>query len=259
MDAAGGPIARKRLEAELRGAARAPEAAVGGEWTAARACALVADALALHARLGTVPPPEFARWRRLLRGEPPRRRRPDPASPGGQPPIAGPRSSAPPTLLDLPELMGWFIDPARVQQRGPRAAPGAREPARRLRPDQGRARGGHRGRRRSRRSFPTRRAGAGRRGCARWREIFRDDRTPRAGGDGRAGRGGARRRRAAGDRHPVRAGARRARHRDGRRGRAGPHAPRRRQPRAGAAARAHDSRAAGRPRHGRDRAHRRAP
>ncbi len=37
---------------------------------------------------------------------------------------------------------------------------------------------------------------------------------------------------AAGDRHPVRAGARRARHRDGLRGRAGPHAPGRRQPRA---------------------------
>ena len=30
MDAAGGPIARKRLEAELRGPAREPEAAVGG-------------------------------------------------------------------------------------------------------------------------------------------------------------------------------------------------------------------------------------
>ncbi len=64
MDAAGGPIARKRLEAELRGlreSQKLPWVEVDGP----RACALVADALALHERLGTVPPPEFARWRRL--------------------------------------------------------------------------------------------------------------------------------------------------------------------------------------------------
>jgi hypothetical protein len=89
-----------------------------------RACALVADALALHERLGTVPPPEFARWRKNFSTAlsnagaqtwPPH----SPSS--GQPSAAGGQSSAADlldrsaALLDLPELMGWFIDPARVQ------------------------------------------------------------------------------------------------------------------------------------------------
>ncbi|HEX7214334.1 MAG TPA: hypothetical protein VF578_08995 [Methylomirabilota bacterium] len=107
MDAAGGPIARKRLEAELR-ALRESQKLPWVEVEGRRACALVSDALALHERLGTVPPPEFARWKKLVLGEaqPPARRAdsPDPAlleqSPG---------------LLELPELMGWFVDPARVQ------------------------------------------------------------------------------------------------------------------------------------------------
>ena len=123
MDAAGGPIARKRLEAELRGlreSQKLPWVEVDGR----RACALVADALALHERLGTVPPPEFARWRKNFLATlsnagaqtwPPH----SPSS--GQPSTAGGQpfdsdlleGSA--TLLDLPELMGWFIDPVRVQ------------------------------------------------------------------------------------------------------------------------------------------------
>jgi hypothetical protein len=123
MDAAGGPIARKRLEAELRGlreSQKLPWVEVDGR----RACALVADALALHERLGTVPPPEFARWRKNFLATlsnagaqtwPPH----SPSS--GQPSTAGgqPSDSAllegSATLLDLPELMGWFIDPVRVQ------------------------------------------------------------------------------------------------------------------------------------------------
>jgi hypothetical protein len=107
MDAAGGPIARKRLEAELRSlreSQKLPWVEVEGR----RACALVSDALALHERLGTVPPPEFARWKKLVRGEaqPPARRAdsPDPAL-----------LEQSPSLLELPELMGWFVDPARVQ------------------------------------------------------------------------------------------------------------------------------------------------
>jgi len=126
MDAAGGPIARKRLEAELRGlreSQKLPWVEVDGR----RACALVADALALHERLGTVPPPEFARWRRLF------------AAAAHAPGEVKPKASRTDTrekhtvdmptpvdatnnlleasaaLLDLPELMGWFIDPARVQ------------------------------------------------------------------------------------------------------------------------------------------------
>jgi hypothetical protein len=133
MDAAGGPIARKRLEAELRGlreSQKLPWVEVDGR----RACALVADALTLHERLGTVPPPEFARWRRLFAAAPqlpgdlrpklgeaqPQASRTDtkmklPAdmpSPDAETESLLDRSA---TLLDLPELMGWFIDPGRVQ------------------------------------------------------------------------------------------------------------------------------------------------
>jgi hypothetical protein len=123
MDAAGGPIARKRLEAELRGlreGQKLPWVEVDGR----RACALVADALALHERLGTVPPPEFARWRKLMGEVQPKASRANTPEklPADTPPTAAP-ALAPDTsvlehsatLLDLPELMGWFIDPTRVQ------------------------------------------------------------------------------------------------------------------------------------------------
>ena len=124
MDAAGGPIARKRLEAELRGlreSQKLPWVEVDGR----RACALVADALALHERLGTVPPPEFARWKKLigeaLQGEvKPKASRTDmkrKLTVDMPTPVEATSSllEASATLLDLPELMGWFIDPARVQ------------------------------------------------------------------------------------------------------------------------------------------------
>jgi hypothetical protein len=124
MDAAGGPIARKRLEAELRGlreSQKLPWVEVDGH----RACALVADALALHERLGTVPPPEFGRWRRVFASAPqllgeaqPKASRADTRKklPADRPETVAPtapRQAA--ALLDLPELMGWFVDPARVQ------------------------------------------------------------------------------------------------------------------------------------------------
>jgi hypothetical protein len=137
MDAAGGPIARKRLEAELRGlreSQKLPWVEVDGR----RACALVVDALALHERLGTVPPPEFARWRRLvaavtapqLLGEATQGEAQPKASRANtreKLPVNAPTSAAPALahdtsvlahsaeILDLPELMGWFIDPGRVQ------------------------------------------------------------------------------------------------------------------------------------------------
>src|SRR4029077_9460829 len=107
MDAAGGPIARKRLEAELR-TLRESQKLPWVEVDGARACALVAQALALHEQLGTVPPPEFARWRKSFSGSP---------ATGG-PPAAGKvdpglvEGSA--GLLELAELGGWFLDPARV-------------------------------------------------------------------------------------------------------------------------------------------------
>ena len=123
MDAAGGPIARKRLEAELRGlreSQKLPWVEVEGR----RACALVADALALHEHLGTVPPPEFARWRKLMGEVQPKASRANTREKlPADTPLTAASALAPDTslldrsaaLLDLPELMGWFIDPARVQ------------------------------------------------------------------------------------------------------------------------------------------------
>jgi hypothetical protein len=118
MDAAGGPIARKRLEAELR-ALRESQKLPWVEVDGRRACALVSEALALHERLGTVPPPEFARWKKLVLGE----AQPPASRADIQEMLTG--ASAPTadsdlleqssTLLELPELMGWFVDPARVQ------------------------------------------------------------------------------------------------------------------------------------------------
>lgn len=107
MDAAGGPIARKRLEAELR-TLRESQKLPWVEVDGARACALVAQALALHEQLGTVPPPEFARWRKSFVRGPVAARPPaaGEADPGRLEESAG--------LLELAELGGWFLDPARV-------------------------------------------------------------------------------------------------------------------------------------------------
>jgi hypothetical protein len=126
MDAAGGPIARKRLEAELRGlreSQKLPWVEVDG----ARACGLVSQALALHERLGTVPPPEFARWRKSFSGSSTvtslssfsshSRHAAQPS--GGYPSPSASEADAvllerSGALLELPELGGWFLDPARV-------------------------------------------------------------------------------------------------------------------------------------------------
>ena len=137
MDAAGGPIARKRLEAELRGlreSQKLPWVEVDG----GRACALVGQALALHARLGTVPPPEFARWRKSFSGSSTvsslsgsssaGAQKWPPHSPSGGQPSRGQPSGGQPSasdvdplvlersasLLELAELGGWFLDPGRV-------------------------------------------------------------------------------------------------------------------------------------------------
>jgi hypothetical protein len=113
LESAGGPVTRKRLDAEqraLRETQKLPWVAMPPE----RAAALVAEALALHAVLGTAPPHEFARWRALF----PPRPAPDPLLADAAPPAVVDREIAgrAVSLLELPELGGWFVDPAAVRE-----------------------------------------------------------------------------------------------------------------------------------------------
>ncbi len=112
LESAGGTITRKRLEAEL-GHLREHQKLPWVETDPARACALVDEALDLHARAGTEPPAKFSRWRRLFAS-----------------PTAGPsgREDAPAAevdrylldrsteLLELPEFLGWFVDPGSIHE-----------------------------------------------------------------------------------------------------------------------------------------------
>jgi hypothetical protein len=110
LEAAGGAITRKRLDAELR-SLREHQKLPWVETDPARACSLVGEALALHARVGTAPPAEFSRWRRLFAPAAPA------ASPGPSDRTADSAlldSSA--KLLELPEMSGWFIDPASIHE-----------------------------------------------------------------------------------------------------------------------------------------------
>ena len=106
LDAAGGEISKKRLEAELA-ALRASQKLPWLEVEPPRALALVGEALTLHRALGTSPPAAFGRWDRLFTATPP----------APLPPLtidaALVEQSA--TLLELPELAGWFLDPGSVQ------------------------------------------------------------------------------------------------------------------------------------------------
>jgi hypothetical protein len=108
LESAGGAITRRRLDTELR-SLREHQKLPWVETDSARACALVRDALARHARVGTNPPPEFARWRRFF---PDAADEPAPA-PSDVDPAALERSAE---LLGLPEFGGWFVEPARIQE-----------------------------------------------------------------------------------------------------------------------------------------------
>jgi hypothetical protein len=109
LESAGGAITRKRLDAELR-SLREHQKLPWVEADAARACALVREALALHVRANTSPPPEFDRWRRFF---------PDGAAHLRAEALAEPdprlleRSAE---LLELPEFGGWFVDPGQIQE-----------------------------------------------------------------------------------------------------------------------------------------------
>jgi len=108
LEAAGGAISKKRLEGELR-ALRESQKLPWVEIPPARATALVAGALALHARLGTEPPAEFARWRPFFAdARPPA----EPEPPQIDDPTLLDHSRE---LLDLPEQASWFLDPGDLQ------------------------------------------------------------------------------------------------------------------------------------------------
>jgi hypothetical protein len=111
LESAGGAITRRRLEAEQR-SLREHQKLPWVETDPARACALVGEALALHARAATEPPAAFSRWRRLFT-----------ASPEATEEAILPAAEADGAvldrgaeLLDLPELGGWFVDPGLVQE-----------------------------------------------------------------------------------------------------------------------------------------------
>ena len=113
LESAGGPVTRKRLEAEQR-ALRESQKLPWVETPPERAAGLVAEALALHTAAGSSPPPAFARWRALF----PSRPAPDPLLADAAPPAAGDAELAEQAvaLLDLPELGGWFVDPGAVRE-----------------------------------------------------------------------------------------------------------------------------------------------
>lgn len=110
METAGGAISKKRLDVELA-ALRESQKLPWVEIPASNAVGLVARALSLHEAEGSHPPAEFARWRPLFD-----------ANALHTPLIAGvldlnevrgesallDRSAS---LPDLPELIGWFVDP----------------------------------------------------------------------------------------------------------------------------------------------------
>jgi len=107
VDVAGGVITKKRLDrelAELRASQKLPWVEVDPR----RAAALVAEALELHEATGTSPPAAFARWRSLFESAAP----PPPPVAGEVDPALLERGAE---LLELPELAGWFFEPAAVQ------------------------------------------------------------------------------------------------------------------------------------------------
>jgi len=107
LESAGGEITKKRLDrelAELRAEQKLPWVSIDPD----RAMGLIAEALARHRAAGTEPPAMFARWRPLFAATPPA----TPPDLGDPDPALAERASE---LLELPELAGWFLEPAAVQ------------------------------------------------------------------------------------------------------------------------------------------------
>lgn len=108
LEAAGGPISRRRLEQELAGL-RAAQKLPWVETDPERTAGLVAEALEHHRRRGDRPPAAFEPWRAAFDPVIP----PPPPRPPADIEEALVEGSA--ALLDLPELAGWFPDPEAVQ------------------------------------------------------------------------------------------------------------------------------------------------
>ncbi|HMH52457.1 MAG TPA: hypothetical protein VK548_19615 [Candidatus Acidoferrum sp.] len=107
-EVAGGDITRKRLDRELA-ALRESQKLPWVETDPARAVGLVAEALAVHAAASTSPPAAFAPWRAPFASAPVAE---PPTLPDTPDPALLERSA---TLLERPELAGWFLDPESVQ------------------------------------------------------------------------------------------------------------------------------------------------
>jgi hypothetical protein len=108
LEAAGGEITKKRLDAELT-ALREAQRLPWLETSPATAMALVAEALALHQALGIKVPGKFARWHRLFDGIAPPAAPEPPAQPDGALVARGGE------LLEEPEMAGWFFEPADAE------------------------------------------------------------------------------------------------------------------------------------------------
>ena len=107
LDVAGGDITKKRLQRELAGLRASQKLPwVGTDPT--RALGLVAETLALHRAGATAPPAAFERWRPLFASA----TLPPPPAPGESDSALVERTG---TLLELPELAGWFLEPEAVQ------------------------------------------------------------------------------------------------------------------------------------------------
>lgn len=109
LEAAGGPITRRRLDAELA-SLRESQKLPWIDSPPERTCGLVAEALAVHGRIGTRPPPEFSRWRPLFESAA------LPADTGTGAPAEPGLAERALELLELPEMLGWFVDPAAIHE-----------------------------------------------------------------------------------------------------------------------------------------------
>src|SRR5262249_55613802 len=113
LEVAGGPITRKRLDRELE-SLREHQKLPWVDMDPARAAHMVADALALHATLGTEPPPAFARWRRVFASAAESPIEPVPRASRTE--IAAALADRSAELADMSELGGWFVEPGLLQE-----------------------------------------------------------------------------------------------------------------------------------------------